>query len=114
MVAKGFDVDRVHPRVIGHVGEEDGGLGHIVQRRALRFEVTAQVLERLSKLRFQAAAELELGVTICAILTGESASAAGDATAGRTQSTNVTANQRLTTMERTNSPQGDALFGVSQ
>src|SRR5437868_2948661 len=48
MITERLDVDLVHERVVAHVDQEDGGLRDMRHRRAVGFEVTAQVGQRLS------------------------------------------------------------------
>src|SRR5882724_952981 len=48
MIAELVDVHLVHERVVAHVAKEHGRLGDVRHRRAVGFEVTAQVPERLS------------------------------------------------------------------
>src|SRR5436190_15688416 len=55
VVAEGGDVGLVHRRVVTHVGEEHGGLGHVLQAGVLGGELGGEVAKRLFELGLQPA-----------------------------------------------------------
>src|SRR4051794_27170535 len=57
MVPEGRNVGLVHGRVVVHVGEEDRGLGHVLQTCAVIGQQSAHVLERLPELGLHTAVD---------------------------------------------------------